>query len=97
MNDTIPKDFRESLEKIMAAGDEAKAREFIIENLKLLPQKVQDSIITALVEEALEKKNNEDQDISNVRKEVMRAFSETGDAVDELEKHAKLKEIKESL
>jgi len=96
-NETISNELREALMKVMRNGNEAKAREFIITHLKEFPQDTQDVIIMAFFEEGLEKQNADDKAIADFRKEGIKTVNALGKIKEELEKHLKLAEIKESL
>lgn len=78
----IPADLRKELMDVINQGDEAKAREFIVQNLARFPQDVQDAVITAFFHEALVKKNQEDQLRADFQKEGLEAM-ETLEAADE--------------
>ena len=96
MTITIPENIKQELLKFIESGDEAKARDFIIENLKAFPQETQDAIIVAVLEEALEQKNG-DGLVSDLRKKVIEAATVLGEAKEELDKQIKLAEIKEKI
>ncbi len=77
----IPADLRQELMDVINEGDEAKAREFIVQNLTRFPQDVQDAVITAFFHEALVKKNQEDTLRADFQKEGLEAL-ETLDSLD---------------
>lgn len=94
---TIPENLKEEFLKLVDKGDEAKAREFVIAHIKEFPQESQDSIIVALLEEALEKKKENDSLVSAFRKEGLEAAAELGKGSDELERQLKMAEIREKI
>ena len=94
---TIPKALREEFMKIVQSGDEAKARQFLVDHFKEFPESTQDVISVAFLEEALAKKNAEDALIADFRKEGLATLNVLGRAKEELEKHAQLAEIKKNL
>ena len=96
-NTIITKELREEFMKVVEAGDEAAARTFLIDHLKEFPPDMQDAITVAFLEEALVKKNTEDGLISDFQTKGLAALDVLGKAKEELEKHAKLAEIKESV
>ena len=93
----ISKELLNAFTDVVKHGDEAKAREFLVTHLKEFPQETQDAIIMAFFEEALEKKNEEDGLIADFQKKGIEKLNALGKIKEELEKHAKLAEIKESL
>jgi len=94
---TISKELREAFEKVLTGGDEAKAREFLVEHLSEFPQDMQDAITMAFVEEALANKAQGDQAISDFKKQGLKTMSALDRAKEEIEKHAKLTEIKKDI
>jgi hypothetical protein len=94
---TIPKGIREAFMKIVESGDEAKARQFLVENLAQFPEDTQEVITTAFFEEALAKKDRDDQLIADFKKQSLNAVSVIDHAKAEIEKHVKLTEMKENL
>jgi hypothetical protein len=94
---TIPKEIREAFMKIVESGDEAKAREFLVENLSQFPEDTQEVITMAFFEEALAKKDESDQLVADLKTQGLEAVNVIDRAKEELEKHVKLAEIKESI
>jgi hypothetical protein len=94
---TIPKELRDEFMKLVEAGDEAKARIFLTEHLSEFPQQVQENITMMFFEEALAKKDVDDKLLLNFKEESLKALHDIDRAQEELEKHAKLAQIKESL
>jgi hypothetical protein len=94
---TIPKEVREAFMKIVDAGDEAKAREFLVENLAQFPEDTQEVIIMAFFEEALAKKDKDEQLVADFKKQGLQAVNAIDRAKIELEKRLKLAEIKENI
>jgi hypothetical protein len=97
MSVTIPENIKGELMKLIEAGDEAKAREFVLAHIKEFSQDDQDALIVSFLEEALNKKMANDSALSNFRKEGLAAVKELADANDELEKMAKMADIKEGI
>lgn len=97
MPNQIPKELLDQFFQLAEKGDEAGARKFLIDNLKQFPQETQDAIITAFVEEALEKKSHESSAIAEFQKQGMETVNALEETKKELEKKLKLAEIKESL
>jgi hypothetical protein len=93
----IPQNLRDQLSEFIEKGDEAGARKFLIENLKEFPQEAQDAIIFGFVEEALEKKREDDALLGDFRKKGVDALKAMGGATKEIEKQLKLAEIKEKI
>ncbi len=94
---TISKELREAFENIVNTGDEAQARKFIIDHLKEFPEKMQDSLTVAFLEEALAKKNAEDNFLLEFQKEGVSTLDTLEKAKQDLEKSSKLAEIKENI
>ena len=93
----ISKEFLDAFQDVVKTGNETQAREFLITHLKEFPKETQDTIIMAFFEEALEKKNEEDGLIADFQKRGLEKLDALGKIKEELEKHAKLAEIKENL
>ena len=89
----LQKGFAEALQ----TGEEAKVRQFLTDHFKELPEGLQDDLIVALVQEALEKQTQEDNLIANFQKKGVAALDVLGNAEEEVEKHVKLKEIKKDI
>lgn len=89
----IPQEIQKKFLEILNSGNEEKVRQFLLERMKELPENVQDSLITGLVEEALEK-NNLDRDF---KERGLAALNALGNAKEEIERHLELKEIKKSI
>jgi DNA polymerase III delta prime subunit len=97
MTQSIPKALREEFIKLVQKGDEAKARQFLVDHFKEFPESTQDAILTAFIEEAVTKKNREESAVASFRKEGLTNMEALGQAKKELEKKAKLAEIKEGI
>jgi hypothetical protein len=92
-----PTELYEKFFEIAARGDEAAAREFLLSNIKQFPQDIQDSIVVAFIEEALEKKNSNDATLSDLRKEGFAATEAMLKAKHELAKKEKLEGLKKEI
>lgn len=96
MTNPIPEELVREFFEIAKKGDEAKAREFLITNLKKFPEDTRDAIITAFFEEALGKRVREDKALSDFRREGLKMAGALEQAKKELEKQEKLNKIKKS-
>jgi len=92
----IPENILRELIALIKQGDETRVREFLISNIKELPQKTQDAIITAFLEEALLKENG-DSLISDFRGQGIGLAKAIEREADELERQIKLAEIKKQI
>ena len=92
----ISEDLVKEFFAIAEKGDEAKAREFLIDNLKKFPKDTQDAIIVAFFEEAVGKKAQEDKALSDFRKQGLQMAGVLEQAQKELQKQEKLNKIKKS-
>jgi hypothetical protein len=95
-NNFIPPKLRSELEAVINTGDEAKFRQFITDHMQEFPQEVQDEIIVALVEEALQQDSSA-KIAAAFRHRGLMALNILGKAKQELEKQKKLNEIKRSI
>jgi hypothetical protein len=93
----MPENLRNEFLELIEKGDEAQARAFLIENLKQFSQDTQDAITMAFVEEALLKKNSDDALVEDLQTKGLAMAKAMAKGQEELEKHAKLAEIKENL
>jgi hypothetical protein len=96
-NTTIPKELRDEFMKIVQSGDEPKARKFLVDHFKEFPQATQDVITVAFLEEAVAKNNQGEELLADFRKKGLATLKALGQAGEELEKRAKLAEIKENI
>jgi hypothetical protein len=87
----------EELSKVMEAGDEKAAKDFIIKNLDKFPQEEQDGIIARLFEEALMQKGKAVLAVADFQKQTLAAAGAIDQAKEGLEKQAKLVGIKNDL
>jgi len=93
-NAPISEELVEKFFEIAGKGDEAKLREFLVENLKKFPQDAQDAIVMAFFEEALAKRVAEDGALSDFRERGLKMADALEQAKKELEKQEKLNKIK---
>lgn len=96
MNSLSP-ELKKQITAILATGDEAKFRQFIDDHMQEFPQSVQDDLILALVEEAVDKQADRQSSLDHFKKEALAALDILGNAKGEIEKQEKLREIKKSI
>ena len=78
-------------------GDEAGARNFLIENLQKFPEEVQDKLTFAFFEEALTDEAKKNEGIAKMQKEGLEAISQIDKAKKILEEKAKIEGLRSDL
>ncbi len=78
-------------------GDEAGARQFLIDNLQKFPEEVQEKITFAFFEEALMEETKDVKEIAEMQKEGLEAMSQIDKAKKILEDQIKIKDLKAKL
>lgn len=73
-------------------NDEEGARKFLIDNLQKFPEEVRDKLTFAFFEEALMKKANDINDISEIQEQGLDAIKQIDKAKKILEEKAKIEE-----
>jgi hypothetical protein len=93
MNTNFLNLYNEFLE-LLNKGDEAAARKFVTDNIKNFPEEVQDKIIFAFFEDAVNKEAAGIQGVAEIQKEGMEAMSQIEKAKKILEDQVKAEELK---
>jgi hypothetical protein len=97
MDDVMSDELYNKFMKIVEGGDEARAREFLVENLKQFPEKTQNAIIMAFFEEALSANKENADAVSNFQKQGLRMIDELEKVKAKLQDKAKLIEMKKKI
>ncbi|MBU1178307.1 hypothetical protein KJ903_03740 [Patescibacteria group bacterium] len=84
--------------QVMQAGDEAKAKDFLVENYDKLPEKVQGEVALLLFEEGLGKLiNDKDQKVAEFQERGLKVAQELENAKKQLEDKLKAMDVEESI
>jgi hypothetical protein len=97
MDQMIPQGLIDRFFAIVNNGDEEQARKFLLEHIKEFPDGSRNAIIAAFVEEAIAEKADGDSLIATLKSEGLEAANAMSAHKKELEKQAKLEEIKKSI
>jgi hypothetical protein len=97
MSNQISAELYEEFFRIAESGDEAAGRKFLMEYFKEFPEETQNAIIGAFVEEALQKKNEEQGVIADFQKQGVEMVNALQKTKEDLQKKSKMLDIKESL
>jgi hypothetical protein len=96
MSDTFEGLYNEFL-SFVNKGDEAGARNFLVENLQKFPEEVQDKLTFAFFEEALTDEAKKDEGVVKMQKEGLEAISQIDKAKKILEEKAKIENLRSDL
>jgi hypothetical protein len=97
MDDVMSDKLYEEFMKIVQSGDEVKAREFLVANLKQFPQETQDKIVMAFFQEAVSKSKEDADLISNFQKQGLQMVDEIEKSKAKLQDRAKMLEVKKKI
>ncbi len=97
MNDSLPPDISEQLIKFAESGDEAGARNFLLDNLDKLSPETRDELAMILFDEALDAKFKRDSAAREIKEQGVQMIHELEQQRNELDDRLKLGEIKKSI
>jgi len=97
MSSTNITDLYNKLNELIAAGDEAAARAFLVEHLKEFPEDVRKKIVFEFFAEAVDAKIDADSNKARIQKQGMAALKDIGDAEEALKSKDKISNIRSSL
>lgn len=97
MANVISEDLYNEFLKVVEAGDEQKAKDFLVDHLEEFPKELQDNIIMAFFEEALSKEKTGSAAIKKFQSEGIKLMKELESEKSEVGAKAKLLQIKESI
>lgn len=86
-----------NLSKLMEGDDQEAIKKFLIEHIKDFPERDQEDILAAFLEDALDKEKTEDEALLDFQGKAIALFKKLEAEKAALEKQDKLLEIKESI
>jgi len=97
MTEAINQKLYEDFLKIVESGTEQEAKDFLVEHLKEFSQEEQNEIIVAFLGDAIKQQASDETAVADFQKKAVETFEALVEQKKDLEKKAKLLELKEKI